>query len=72
MVSCEKAYSGLKGRWSLPAGFVNAGETVDEAVIREIKEETGIDCSVSGLIDLERVSSVMTLVIIWRFFIVIC
>ncbi|WP_249713300.1 NUDIX domain-containing protein, partial [Bacillus cereus] len=26
------------------------GETVDEAVIREIKEETGIDCSVSGLI----------------------
>ncbi len=46
----KKAYSGLKGRWSLPAGFVNAGETVDEAVIREIKEETGIDCRVSGLI----------------------
>lgn len=46
----KKAYSGLKGRWSLPAGFVNAGETVDEAVIREIKEETGIDCKVSGLI----------------------
>ncbi|KOY82103.1 NUDIX hydrolase [Lysinibacillus macroides] len=46
----KKAYSGLKGRWSLPAGFVQAGETVDEAVIREIKEETGIDCKVSGLI----------------------
>ena len=40
----KKAYSGLKGRWSLPAGFVNAGETVDEAVVRELKEETGIDC----------------------------
>lgn len=50
MVSCKKAYSGLKGRWSLPAGFVNAGETVDEAVVRELKEETGIDCYVSGLI----------------------
>lgn len=46
----KKAYSGLKGRWSLPAGFVNAGETVDEAVVRELKEETGIDCYVSGLI----------------------
>lgn len=46
----KKAYSGLKGRWSLPAGFVNGGETVDEAVVREIKEETGIDCFVSGLI----------------------
>lgn len=46
----KKAYSGLKGRWSLPAGFVNEGETVDEAVLRELKEETGIDCIVSGLI----------------------
>lgn len=46
----KKAYSGLKGHWSLPAGFVNEGETVDEAILREIKEETGIDCVVSGLI----------------------
>lgn len=46
----KKAYSGLKGRWSLPAGFVDAGETVDQAVVREIKEETGIDCQVEGLI----------------------
>lgn len=46
----KKAYSGLKGRWSLPAGFVEEGETVDEAVVRELKEETGIDCVVSGLI----------------------
>ncbi|MEG0259759.1 MAG: NUDIX hydrolase [Lysinibacillus sp.] len=45
----KKSYSGLKGRWSLPAGFVKKGETVDEAIIREIKEETGIDCNVSGL-----------------------
>lgn len=46
----KKSYSGLKGRWSLPAGFVNYGETVDEAVVREVKEETGLDCVVSGLI----------------------
>ena len=46
----KKAYSGLKGRWSLPAGFVDAGETVDQAVIREVKEETGIDCEIEGLI----------------------
>nr|WP_106780627.1 NUDIX domain-containing protein [Lysinibacillus timonensis] len=46
----NKKYSGLKGVWSLPAGFVQFGETADEAVVREIKEETGIDCQVSGLI----------------------
>lgn len=46
----KKRYSGLKGVWSMPAGFVEVGETADEAVIREIKEETGIDCEVTGLI----------------------
>lgn len=48
----KKRYGGLKGKWSLPAGFVKEGETADEAVLREIKEETGIDCVVKGLIGL--------------------
>ena len=48
----KKRYGGLIGQWSLPAGFVNEGETADEAVIREIKEETGITCTVKGLIGL--------------------
>ncbi|CRK81614.1 NUDIX hydrolase [Neobacillus massiliamazoniensis] len=48
----KKKYGGLKGQWSLPAGFVEKGETADEAVIREVKEETGITCAVKGLIGL--------------------
>lgn len=46
----KKKYGGLKGKWSFPAGFVEQGETIDEAVIREIKEETGIVGSVEGVI----------------------
>lgn len=46
----KKAYSGLKGRWSLPAGFVQEGETVTAAAVREVMEETGIACEVAGLI----------------------
>lgn len=42
----KKKYGGLKGKWSLPAGFVQPGETLDEAAIREIKEETGIDAEI--------------------------
>lgn len=46
----KKRYSGLKGKWSLPAGFVNPGETVDEAVKREVLEETGVVCEVKDLL----------------------
>lgn len=46
----EKTYSGLKGLWSLPAGFVQQGETIDEAMVREVKEETNIDAVVKGLV----------------------
>ncbi|RFU63770.1 NUDIX domain-containing protein [Peribacillus glennii] len=46
----KKKYGGLKGMWSLPAGFVNKNETVDEAVIREVREETGIAAKIEGLI----------------------
>ncbi len=29
------------GKWSLPGGFLERGETVAECVVRELKEETG-------------------------------
>ena len=35
------------GSWELPGGGVNSGETSEEAVLREIKEETGLDVSLS-------------------------
>ncbi|MGY4100496.1 NUDIX hydrolase [Nocardia sp. R16R-3T] len=37
-------------KYSIPGGGLEAGETIAEAVIREVKEETGIDVQVTGLI----------------------
>ena len=47
-----KQYGDMKGMWSFPAGFVDNGETADQAVLREIYEETGIEGSVEGVIGL--------------------
>ena len=46
----KKRYGGLHGKWSLPAGFVQGNETIDQAALREVKEETGIDCELIGMI----------------------
>lgn len=37
------------GKWGMPGGKLNAGETSLEAVIRETKEETGIDLTKSKI-----------------------
>jgi 8-oxo-dGTP diphosphatase len=43
IVLIQRGEEPFKGWWALPAGYIEADESVEQAAIRECKEETGLD-----------------------------
>lgn len=41
----------LNGQWSIPGGRQEWGETTRECALRELKEETGLEAEILGLVD---------------------
>jgi 8-oxo-dGTP diphosphatase len=50
VVLIRRASDPFEGRWALPGGFVEVGETVEAAATREAAEETGLAVELAGLV----------------------
>ena len=44
----RRGFEPSRGLWTMPGGFVDLGESVEEAAIRETKEEIGVDIEIAG------------------------
>jgi ADP-ribose pyrophosphatase YjhB (NUDIX family) len=53
--------TGRPGWWTLPGGGVDFGEHPREAVVREVREETGLDATVDELLEVDSIARFMRL-----------
>ena len=51
VVLVKRRYEPLAGRWSLPGGTLELGETLQAGLAREMREETGLDVEVGPVIE---------------------
>ena len=63
---CRRAIDPRKGFWTLPAGFMEQGETVEEAARREAREEANAEISIDRILAVYSVPRISQVQIMFR------
>jgi ADP-ribose pyrophosphatase YjhB (NUDIX family) len=65
LILMRRGFQPNRGRWSMPGGFVDLGESVEQAAIRETKEELNIDIAITGLVGVYSRSTDRIVVVVY-------
>jgi ADP-ribose pyrophosphatase YjhB (NUDIX family) len=63
---CRRAIEPRYGYWTLPAGYMELGETVEEAARREAREEACADIAIGGLLAVYSVPRISQVQVMFR------
>jgi ADP-ribose pyrophosphatase YjhB (NUDIX family) len=65
IILLKRGFQPNRGRWSMPGGFVDLGESVEQAAIRETKEEIGLDIEITNLVGVYSRSTDRIVVVVY-------
>ena len=65
VILLRRGFEPSRGRWSMPGGFVDLGESVEDAAIRETKEELNLDIALTGLVGVYSRSTDRIVVVVY-------
>ncbi len=66
VLMCRRAIEPRKGFWTLPAGYMELGETVEEGAAREAMEEAGADIAIEGILGVFSIARIGQVQVIFR------
>jgi ADP-ribose pyrophosphatase YjhB (NUDIX family) len=65
IILMRRGFEPRRGHWSLPSGFVDLGETVETAAVREVSEELDLRVEITGLVGVYSHAEESTVVVVY-------